>query len=198
MQQDRMYSHLCSIGCAVFRQSFKHSNSTEDRCPGWMSLRTAMRAWNISRQEDLSTWSSSQGFPGPQLGNHISARAQEFVLSEGCRHDVRVAMLEAVYVTTTLESGRRLVPVTAPPADVPERCRAPPTHPTKQASWAELDEVELAAVFTRRVSMVRSCPHFFRRRPHNSFRTALEERYRAERDGDGQLNAHGNCLRYCP
>ena len=94
---------------------------------GWMSLRTAIRAWGIAQQDDLSTWLRSQGFPGPQPGNHISARAQEFVLSEGCRHDACVAMLEAVFVTITLETGRRMVPATAPPAEIPERCRAPPT-----------------------------------------------------------------------
>ena len=81
---------------------------------GWNSLRAAMRTWCIAQLEDLTIWLRNQGFPGPQVGSHISARAQEYILSEECRHDARVRMLEAVYITTTLELGRRMAPVGEP------------------------------------------------------------------------------------
>ena len=39
---------------------------------GWTSLRAAMRSWGFTTEQDLSQWLRRQGFPGPQLGNHIS------------------------------------------------------------------------------------------------------------------------------
>ena len=47
-----------------------------------------------------------QGFLAVRPGSHISARAQEFLLSEACRVDGRVALLEAVYVVIAIHMGR--------------------------------------------------------------------------------------------
>ena len=52
----------------------------------------------IREQEDLTIWFRREGFPCAQLGNHISARAQEHLLTSACREDARVALLESVYV----------------------------------------------------------------------------------------------------
>ena len=65
---------------------------------GWASLREVFRRWNIREQEDLTIWFRREGFPGAQPGNHISARAQEHLLTSACREDARVALLESVYV----------------------------------------------------------------------------------------------------
>ena len=40
----------------------------------------------------------SEWFPRAQVGNHISARAQEHILSEASASDARVVLLESVYV----------------------------------------------------------------------------------------------------
>ena len=40
------------------------------------------------------------------------------MLSEGCRFDARVAMLEAVFVTTTLEFGRQTIPAREQPNEI--------------------------------------------------------------------------------
>ena len=44
--------------------------------------------------------------------------------------------------------------------------------------------MDLEELFAERVPMLKSCPHFFRGRLRNSFRVALEERHRAEGEGD--------------
>ena len=154
---------------------------------GWTSLRAAMRSWGITTEQDLSQWLRRQGFPGPQPGNHISARAQEFVLAEGCRFDARVAMLEVVFVTTTLEFGRQTVPAREQQIETQTdvarnqgRAQRDPTIPNLDF----FDDVDLEELFTDRVPMLKSCPHFFRGRLRNSFRVALEERHRAEGEGD--------------
>ena len=154
----------------------------------WTSLRAAMKTWSIAQPEDLSICLRNHGFPGPQVGSHISARAQECMLSERCRHDARVEMLEAVHITTTLKLGRKMVPVEEP-REAREEARFPrvaphPTHSTMVCSWADLDDVDMEEVFTQRVPMLGSCPHFFRGCFRNSFRAVLEERYRADHEGD--------------
>ena len=42
--------------------------------------------------EKISAETEESGVPGPTACNHISARAQEFVLSAGCRHDARMTI----------------------------------------------------------------------------------------------------------
>ena len=61
---------------------------------GWSAIRGVFRSWGISAREDLTSWLQSHGFPATQAGNHISARAQEYLLTEACNFDVRVALFE--------------------------------------------------------------------------------------------------------
>ena len=75
---------------------------------GWTALRAALRSWGVSCQDDLTQWLRDQRFAGAQPGNHIPARAQEFLFSEACRFDARVALLEAFFVRLTLHMGRQM------------------------------------------------------------------------------------------
>ena len=61
---------------------------------GWSSLTEVMRGWGIQDREDLSIWLRNHGFAGTAPGNHIAARAQEFLLNEAVAVDARVALLE--------------------------------------------------------------------------------------------------------
>ena len=74
---------------------------------GWTALRAALRSWGVSGQDDLTQWLRDQRFAGAQPGNHIPARAQEFLFSEACRFDARVALLEAFFVRLTLHMADR-------------------------------------------------------------------------------------------
>ena len=114
-----------------------------------------MRSWGISCTEQLTTWLRSHGFPATRPGHHISARAQEFIIHEACRADARLALLETVFVLITLHQGRAsgVPPVTrashtatrrrvsAVPSEVPGRC------------WEQLDQVNLAEWFLKRIPM---------------------------------------------
>ena len=64
-----------------------------------------MRSSGIRSHHDLSAWLGRQGFPRVSPGNHISGRAQEFVLGEAVSVDARAALLEAVFVTVTIHMG---------------------------------------------------------------------------------------------
>ena len=90
---------------------------------GWNALREVMRTWGIADRSDLSEWLGRRGFPRTTAGNHISARAQEVILSEASASDARVALVEAACVTITLCRGREgvRVPEIVPP--VPRRKR---------------------------------------------------------------------------
>ena len=94
--------HHCQFSRDQFQWWIGRSGRSSD---DWVDV-TATRSWGITTEQDLSAWLRRQGFPSPRPGNHMSARAQEFVLAEACRLDARVAMLEVVFVTTTLEFGR--------------------------------------------------------------------------------------------
>ena len=83
-----------------------HINATDAATVGWTALRAVMRSWEIHEREHLTDWLRRQGFPAVQPGNQISAHAQEFLLSEACRADNRVALLEAVYVIIAIHKGR--------------------------------------------------------------------------------------------
>ena len=76
---------------------------------GW-ALREVMRAWRVTTPEELSGWLRSQGFPATRPGQHLSARAQEFIFHEGGVLDARVALLETAFVLITLEQGRGGIP----------------------------------------------------------------------------------------
>ena len=75
----------------------------------WISLRSVMRTWGVDSREDLSQWSRSHGFAATQPGNHIPTRAPEAQFEEACRIDVRVELLEAVFVRQALYLGRHTV-----------------------------------------------------------------------------------------
>ena len=152
---------------------------------GWLALRGAMRSWGVHSREELSTWLRRQGFPGLALGNHISARAQEFVLTEGCSHDGRVTLLESSFVTLVLHTGR--TQTVQNPTSVAERPRVvqrPRPPPVFSDSWASLDGVQVEELFTQRVPMLKSCPHFFRGKLRHCFGIALREQRRAKIEGD--------------
>ena len=48
------------------------------------------------------------GFQGALVGNHISGKAQEHILSEASACDARVVLLESVYLVLTLYLGRQM------------------------------------------------------------------------------------------
>ena len=66
-----------------------------------------MRAWRVTTPE-LSGWLRSRGFPATQPGQHLSARAQEFIFHEGGVLDARVELLETAFVLITLKQGRAI------------------------------------------------------------------------------------------
>ena len=128
---------------------------------GWASLRQAMRSWGISRAEDLTIWLRTNGLPATQRGNHLSARAQEHIMTEACRADARVALLETAFVALALFRGRQM----GLPPMTPERVLVP--RPSRRSlfvhdggvppeSWESLDGVDLADTFLQRVPMLLS------------------------------------------
>ena len=126
---------------------------------GWTALREVFRTWNVHEMGDLTTWLRSNGFAAVQPGNHISARAQEHILTQACAFDARVALLESAYVALTLHRGRQMC-VIPPPVQPPCQERPQPHH----ESWACLDDINLENFFDERIPMLKSCPHFLRGR----------------------------------
>ena len=150
---------------------------------GFAALRTAMRSWGVSSPLDLSRWLRDQGFASTQPGNHIPARAQEFLFGEACRFDARVA-LEAVFVHVTLHIGEQMaVPPNSVPANVTRQVEAG-TAVSESQRWAHLDSVGLNDWMLRRVPMLKTCPRFMRGRFRQCWGTALRERCRARLAGD--------------
>ena len=76
---------------------------------GWSSLREVFRTWGIDNREQLTPWLRFQGFPATLPGNHISARAQEFLLAEAGRQDARVGLIEVVCVNLAIHMGREAI-----------------------------------------------------------------------------------------
>ena len=134
---------------------------------GWTSLRAAMRSWGITTEQDLSAWLRRQAFPGAEV----------------CLFAARVAMLEEVFVTTTLEFGRQTILAREQPNEG-SSCTRPGKITTRphHSQFGFLRRHGFGGV-VRRVPMLKSCPYFFRGRLRNSFRVALEERHRAEGEG---------------
>ena len=166
--------------------TFLESNltATEAVGLGWASLREVFRRWNIREQEDLTIWFRREGFPGAQPGNHISARAQEHLLTSACRVDARVALLESVYVGITLHVAREGA-ANHPPQEggraSQSQVRVPPQS---EDQWHQLDQFDLENVFSLRVPMLKACPHFLRSRFRECMGVALRERFRAKQAGD--------------
>ena len=133
-------------------------------CNGWSALRTVFRMWSIYEREDLTGWLRRRGFPGTQPGNHISARAQEHILTEACRTDARVALLEASHVAVVLHVGRQMAVPSAIQGDAEQRFRQAGRQDTRtnpfDGAWAQLDSVDCHDL--TKIPMLKSCPRFFR------------------------------------
>ena len=172
-------------------------NAQEAVRTGWRALRGVFRLWSIEEREDLTVWLRGHGFAGTRPGNHIAARAQEFILSEACRVDARVALLEVTYVAAVLHIGRM---TGGPRGDTPRAIIQRPCCPAARgsrngsvpaSSWQELDAVNVEDVFFRRVPMLRSCPRFLRGRFRECFSLGLRERFRAKQEGDVTAEIRG-------
>ena len=121
----------------------------------------------VGSQHDLSAWFGRQGFPRVSPGNHISARAQEFVLGEAVSVDARAALLEAAFVTVTILMGRELSVGGAQRArtNLKEQNQHDATIPLQRAfslqkCWQQLDPVDLSEAVLLRVPRLRPCPRF--------------------------------------
>ena len=121
---------------------------------GWAALRGAMRTRGVADCEELSNWLGRQGFPRTTPGNHISARAHEFILGEATTLDARCALLEAVFVLVTVNVAREMtgsVEVPRQPAVglVPTVLLHKPKHELAQRaddfSWARWADLIFAA-----------------------------------------------------
>ena len=112
-----------------------------------------MCGWGISSAEDLTVWLRGHGFPGAARGHHITARAQEFLLSEACAVDGRVALSEAVFVQLAIHRGGQVAVPVCPLSQVALRrareVRKPPPPPV-------LDEFNLTDVFLQSPNAERS------------------------------------------
>ena len=153
---------------------------------GWVSLRAVLRTWGIQEREHLTAHLRRQGFPATQPGNHISARAQEPLLSEACQVDARVALVEVVCMNVAICLGQELV---VPEVARPHHEGIPVRHQrqreaAQESSWHQLDQLNLEDCFLTKVPTLRKCPHFLRGRLREVFSFALGERCRAKMDND--------------
>ena len=136
--------------------------------------------WSALRR---TTWLRGQGFPGTSPGNHISARAQEFIIGEASCADARVVLLQGVYVQLAIHMGHELV--------------VPQPHP--------IPHEPVVSGAARPVSGGQSLPHTSSRveelptflawsfaRP-----SGIAERFRSKLMGDeeGQVRMYGICGR---
>ena len=155
---------------------------------GWSALRSVFRTWSIMDREGLTEWLRSQGFAGSQPGNHIPARAQEFILEQACREDARVALLESAYVAAAVLRGRQFGLRTADPATSATHRGVHQRHNGLPADcWEKLDSVDVKEVMLWRVPMLRCCPYFMKGRLRECFATALRERHREALIGDNEV-----------
>ena len=164
-----------------------HVSAAEAVTVGWAALRAVFRSWEVHESEQLSVWMRRQGFPAVRPGSHISARAHEFLLSEACRVDGRVALLEAVYVVIAIHMGRGgVVPPDRAFGIESRRTVGRPPVPTTSvdSNWLQLDQVSLEEIFALRIPMLKSCPHYLRGRVRESFNFALRERFKARLEGN--------------
>ena len=134
---------------------------------------------------NLTLWFRANGFPGAQVGNHISARAAEHILSKASASDARVVLLESGYVAriaTRTPDGNDPTFVGST-RENPRSAVHDPQNPHAD-SWSSLDMLDLGDVFSQRIHTLQSCPHFLRGRLQFSFSFALRERHRAREVGD--------------
>ena len=128
--------------------------------------------WSIHEREDLMGWLRRHGFPRTQQGNHISARAQEHILTEACRIDARVALLEASYVAVELYVGRQVAVPRSTHGVAEQRLRQTARQDARanpvDGVWAQLDLVDCHDLFLTNIPMLKSCPRFLRGRLRGS------------------------------
>ena len=120
------------------------------------SLRTVFRSWGIVDHEHLSRWLGEHGFPATQPGNQLSARAQEALLNEGCRFDVRGGLGRSGLRECCHSHGQRVVS-----AATSRRFRAKFRQPQCWGTRIQLvsvGRIDLAEVFATRVPTLRKCP----------------------------------------
>ena len=127
---------------------------------GWSSLREVFRTWGIDNREQLTSWLRLQGFPATLPGNHISARAQEFLLAEAGRHDARVGLIEVVCVSLAIHMGREAI-VTRPETLQDHEVQA--RQPASVSMWEELDRFSMEDIFRTRVPTYEELPALFAR-----------------------------------
>ena len=164
--------------------NFVTARSGHQRPPRWDGPhRAVLRSLGSPRARASVCVVSTTGVPAVQPGNHISARAQEFLLTEARQVDGRVALLEAV-VIDAIQMGRAgaVHPDRVESHRVVGRLQAPASN--ADPNWAQLDQVSLEDIFSLRVPKLKSCPHFLRGRLRESFNFALRERFRAKWEGN--------------
>ena len=137
------------------------------------------RSWGILEVDDLTIWLRRQGFVGTQPGNHIEARAQDFIMHEATRANATVALLEVVFVAVVFHVANRMGPSVARPGLTTNRTLGARSQPPEQ-----LDFMHVEDLFLMKIPMLRSCPKFLRGRLREGFACALRERFRAKQVGD--------------
>ena len=121
----------------------------------------------------MTEWLHRAGFQATLLGNHFSARAQEYLFGEACR----VSLIEVTCVRLAIHMGQEATGDVAPEA---EQAAQQPTG----TLWEQVDSFSLEDVFLRRVPMLKTCPHSMGGRLWECFPMALTERHRATMESD--------------
>ena len=141
---------------------------------------TPLLEWMMEQgvNESVTFHGGREGFPRCAAGNHISARAQEHILSSACAADGRV------YTATAIVAGRQMAP---PVSRAPVLARRRPVRSSgsvQDESWAQFDNIDVQEVFQQRVPMLKTCAHFLRGRLRHSFFIALHERLKRKLEVD--------------
>ena len=153
---------------------------------GWEALSEVMRSWDIRSREDLVECIFRQEFPRPRWCAHITARAQERILTMAVAVDARVSGVEAIYVQVALLDCRR-VPMPVEPIfhevvrGTVGRPRTAFPETFLEECWAVVDDVNLRDFFDLRFPVLQSCPHHVRGRFRQANRPVLEARHEAAR-----------------
>ena len=101
-----VFDWLISATSAVIEPvHFYGGETTASGAVGMLSGKLCV-SWGVNSEQNCRIGSGGTGF---QLHNrhHIVARAQEHILTAGCRVDARVGLLESAFVTLTLSEGRQ-------------------------------------------------------------------------------------------
>ena len=116
-------------------------------------------------------------------------------MTEACRTDARVALLEASHVAVVLHVGRQMAVPSAIQGDAEQRFRQAGRQDTRtnpfDSAWAQLDSVNYHDLFLTKIPMLKSCPRFFQERLRECLSFALRERFRGKMVGDAQAETRG-------